>query len=138
MEILLVGNPANGVAKPMCNSVGALPVANSHAVIGAALPATTAAPAGATLGRHLAARADRRLNKAVKLVEANLDYAVEAAADFLNKAVKSVKVGGPKIWVAKAREAFAGVADASGYPFAMMPSAKGLVPEHHPPTAATP
>jgi len=36
MEILLVGNPANGVTKPMCNSVGALPVANSHAVIGAA------------------------------------------------------------------------------------------------------
>lgn len=64
--------------------------------------------------------------------KANLEYAVEAAADFLNKAVKPVMVGGPKIRVAKAREAFAAVADASGYPFAVMPAAKGLVPEHHP------
>jgi hypothetical protein len=39
----------------MCNGVGALPVANSHAVIAAPPPAAVA-PAGATLGRHLARR----------------------------------------------------------------------------------
>ncbi|ESW06802.1 hypothetical protein PHAVU_010G078000 [Phaseolus vulgaris] len=61
-----------------------------------------------------------------------LEAAVEAAAEFLNKAVKPVMVGGPKLRVAKACEAFVELADACGYPFAVMPSAKGLVPEHHP------
>ncbi|WOK95505.1 pyruvate decarboxylase 1-like [Canna indica] len=60
-----------------------------------------------------------------------LDAAVEAAAEFLNKAVKPVLIGGPKLRVAKAREAFVELADACGYPIAVMPSAKGLVPEHH-------
>ncbi|KAL6646914.1 hypothetical protein ACP70R_015608 [Stipagrostis hirtigluma subsp. patula] len=64
--------------------------------------------------------------------KASLEYAVEAAAEFLNKAVKPVMVGGPRIRVAKAEKAFADVADASGYPFAVMPSAKGLAPEHYP------
>ncbi|BFG36450.1 hypothetical protein CerSpe_227240 [Prunus speciosa] len=53
-----------------------------------------------------------------------LEAAVEAAADLLDKAVKTVMVGGPKLRVAQA-------ADASGYALAVMPSAKGLVPEHH-------
>ncbi|WVZ16124.1 hypothetical protein V8G54_009106 [Vigna mungo] len=61
-----------------------------------------------------------------------LEAAVEAAAGFLNKAVKPVMVGGPKLRVAKACEAFVDLADACGYPFAVMPSAKGLVPEYHP------
>ncbi|XP_022642145.1 pyruvate decarboxylase 2 isoform X1 [Vigna radiata var. radiata] len=61
-----------------------------------------------------------------------LEAAVEAAAAFLNKAVKPVMVGGPKLRVAKASEAFVELADACGYPFAVMPSAKGLVPEYHP------
>lgn len=61
-----------------------------------------------------------------------LDAAVEAAASFLNKMVKPVIVGGPKLRVAKACEAFAELADACGYPIASMPSAKGLVPETHP------
>ncbi|KAK7382517.1 hypothetical protein VNO80_01376 [Phaseolus coccineus] len=61
-----------------------------------------------------------------------LEAAVEAAAEFLNKAVKPVIVGGPKLRVAKACEAFVELADACGYPFAVMPSAKGLVPEYHP------
>ncbi|XXG44343.1 hypothetical protein AAC387_Pa01g4174 [Persea americana] len=61
-----------------------------------------------------------------------LDAAVEATANFLNKAVKPVLVGGPKIRVAKAGEAFVELADASGYAIAVMPSAKGLVPETHP------
>ncbi|RWR81339.1 pyruvate decarboxylase 2 [Cinnamomum micranthum f. kanehirae] len=61
-----------------------------------------------------------------------LDAAVEATANFLNKAVKPVLVGGPKIRVAKAGEAFVELADASGYAVAVMPSAKGLVPETHP------
>ncbi|QCE03361.1 pyruvate decarboxylase 2-like [Vigna unguiculata] len=61
-----------------------------------------------------------------------LEAAVEAAAAFLNKAVKPVMVGGPKLRVAKACDAFVELADASGYPFAVMPSAKGLVPEYHP------
>ncbi|XXG39731.1 hypothetical protein AAC387_Pa01g0612 [Persea americana] len=59
-----------------------------------------------------------------------LEAAVEATAEFLDKAVKPVLVGGPKLRVAKAQEAFVELADASGYPVAMMPSAKGLVPEH--------
>ncbi|KAF1883851.1 hypothetical protein Lal_00038343 [Lupinus albus] len=61
-----------------------------------------------------------------------LEAAVEAAAAFLNKAVKPVLVGGPKLRVAKANDAFVELADASGYAFAVMPSAKGQVPEHHP------
>ncbi|XP_074270518.1 pyruvate decarboxylase 2-like [Silene latifolia] len=61
-----------------------------------------------------------------------LEAAVEAAAEFLNKAVKPVMVGGPKMRVAKAGNAFVELADASGYAMAVMPSAKGLVPEHHP------
>ncbi|GAB4833995.1 Pyruvate decarboxylase 3 [Ancistrocladus abbreviatus] len=61
-----------------------------------------------------------------------LKAAVEAAAEFLNKAVKPVMVGGPKLRVAKACKAFVELADACGYAVAVMPSAKGLVPEHHP------
>ncbi|XP_010553236.1 PREDICTED: pyruvate decarboxylase 2-like [Tarenaya hassleriana] len=61
-----------------------------------------------------------------------LEAAVEAAAEFLNKAVKPVMVGGPNMRVAKAMEAFVELADASGYALAVMPSAKGLVPENHP------
>ncbi|KAK1265645.1 Pyruvate decarboxylase 4 [Acorus gramineus] len=44
-----------------------------------------------------------------------LEAAVEATANFLNKAVKPVLVGGPKIRVAKAGEAFVDLADACGY-----------------------
>ncbi|KAE9610876.1 hypothetical protein Lal_00031550 [Lupinus albus] len=61
-----------------------------------------------------------------------LEAAVEAAADFLNKAVKPVLVGGPKLRVAKASDAFVELADASGYAYSVMPSAKGLIPEDHP------
>ena len=61
-----------------------------------------------------------------------LEAAVEAAAKFLNKAVKPVLVGGPKIRVANAGKAFVELADASGYAVAVMPSAKGLAPEYHP------
>ncbi|KAL1543578.1 Pyruvate decarboxylase 2, variant 2 [Salvia divinorum] len=41
-------------------------------------------------------------------------------------------VGGPEMRAANARNAFLKLADASGYPVAVMPSAKGLIPEHHP------
>ena len=61
-----------------------------------------------------------------------LEAAVEATVEFLDKAVKPVLIGGPKIRVAKAGKAFEELADACGYPTAVMPSAKGLVPEHHP------
>lgn len=61
-----------------------------------------------------------------------LEAAVEAAAQFLNKAVKPVLVGGPKLRVAKGCDAFVELADACGYALSVMPSAKGLVPEHHP------
>ncbi|CAK8574891.1 unnamed protein product [Lathyrus sativus] len=60
-----------------------------------------------------------------------LEAAVEAAAEFLNKAVKPVLVAGPKLRVAKASEAFTELADKSAYPYSVMPSAKGLVPENH-------
>ncbi|XP_030475080.2 pyruvate decarboxylase 1-like [Syzygium oleosum] len=61
-----------------------------------------------------------------------LEAAVEAAAEFLNKAVKPIMVGGPNLRVAKACDAFVKLADVCGYALAVMPSAKGLVPEHHP------
>lgn len=61
-----------------------------------------------------------------------LECAVEATADFLNKAVKPVLIGGPKLRVSKACEAFVDLAEASGYAVAAMPSAKGLVPENLP------
>ena len=64
--------------------------------------------------------------------QAGLEAAVEEAAAFLNKAVKPVIVGGPKLRVAKAQKAFMEFAEASGYPIAVMPSGKGLVPENHP------
>ncbi|KAL9230686.1 hypothetical protein vseg_006004 [Gypsophila vaccaria] len=60
-----------------------------------------------------------------------LEAAVEAAAMFLNKAVKPVMVAGPNLRVAKACDAFVELVDACGYATAVMPSAKGLVPEHH-------
>jgi pyruvate decarboxylase len=61
-----------------------------------------------------------------------LEAAVEATVQFLNKAVKPVLVSGPKLRVAKAQKAFIDLVDASGYAYATMPSAKGLVPETHP------
>ncbi|KAK9715319.1 hypothetical protein RND81_06G156700 [Saponaria officinalis] len=61
-----------------------------------------------------------------------LEAAVEAAAEFLTKTVKPVMVAGPKLRVSKACDAFVELANASGYAMAVMPSAKGLVPEHHP------
>ncbi|KAK6927104.1 Thiamine pyrophosphate enzyme, central domain [Dillenia turbinata] len=61
-----------------------------------------------------------------------LQAAVKATMAFLDKAVKPVMVGGPKLRVSKAREAFIELADACGYPIAVMPSAKGLVAEQHP------
>ncbi|KAL5730871.1 pyruvate decarboxylase [Ranunculus cassubicifolius] len=61
-----------------------------------------------------------------------LEAAVEATVEFLSNAVKPVMVGGPKLRVAKASDAFVELADASGYAMGVMPSAKGLVPEHHP------
>ncbi|KAK7332021.1 hypothetical protein VNO80_28767 [Phaseolus coccineus] len=64
--------------------------------------------------------------------EKGLEAAVEATAALLNKAVKPVIVGGPKLRVAKAQKAFLEFAEASGYPIAVMPSGKGLVPEYHP------
>jgi pyruvate decarboxylase len=59
-----------------------------------------------------------------------LEAAVEATVEFLGKSVKPVLVGGPKIRVAKAGNAFVELAEACGYPVAVMPSGKGLVPEH--------
>lgn len=61
-----------------------------------------------------------------------LEAAVEAASEFLNKAVKPVMVGGPELRVAKAGDAFIELADASGYAMSVLPAAKGLVPENHP------
>uniref|UniRef100_A0A0C9RLS4 pyruvate decarboxylase n=1 Tax=Wollemia nobilis TaxID=56998 RepID=A0A0C9RLS4_9CONI len=62
----------------------------------------------------------------------SLEAAVEMTAQFLNAAVKPVLVGGPKLRVAKAKDAFAGLVDATGYAYAVMPSAKGQVSETHP------
>nr|AAX33299.1 pyruvate decarboxylase 2 [Petunia x hybrida] len=61
-----------------------------------------------------------------------LEAAVDATVAFLRQAVKPVMIGGPKLRVAKALNAFVEFADSSGYAMAVMPSAKGLVPEQHP------
>lgn len=61
-----------------------------------------------------------------------LEAAVEAASEFLNKAVKPVMVGGTELRVAKADDAFIELADACGYAMSVLPAAKGLVPENHP------
>ncbi|KAK1324887.1 Pyruvate decarboxylase 1 [Acorus calamus] len=45
-----------------------------------------------------------------------LEAAVDAAAEFLNKAVKPVIIAGPRLRVSKAQEAFVALADACGYP----------------------
>ncbi|KAJ8551046.1 hypothetical protein K7X08_000416 [Anisodus acutangulus] len=52
---------------------------------------------------------------------------LEAAVEFLNKAVKPVLVGWQKIRFAKACDALAELADGCGYAVAVMPSAKGAV-----------
>nr|ASA45903.1 PDC [Taxodium sp. 'Zhongshanshan']AWL83218.1 PDC2 [Taxodium sp. 'Zhongshanshan'] len=62
----------------------------------------------------------------------SLQSAVELTAQILNAAVKPVLVGGPKLRAAKAKSAFAELANASGYAVAVMPSAKGQVIETHP------
>lgn len=53
---------------------------------------------------------------------------MEAAAAFLNKAVKPVLVGGVKLRAAHARAQFQQLADASRYAVAVMPNAKGCAP----------
>jgi pyruvate decarboxylase len=61
-----------------------------------------------------------------------LEAAVEETAKFLNNAVKPVLVAGPKLRVSNAQKAFMNLVEVSGFAYAVMPSAKGLVPENHP------
>ncbi|CAM6114831.1 unnamed protein product [Calypogeia fissa] len=61
----------------------------------------------------------------------SVEAAVESAAKFLNAGVKPVIVIGSKIRVAKAQAALLELADASGFPVAVMPDAKGQFPEEH-------
>jgi len=63
---------------------------------------------------------------------AALAAAVEAAAARINAAVKPVLVAGAKLRPARACDAFLRLADALGCAVAVMPDAKGLVPENHP------
>ena len=58
--------------------------------------------------------------------------AVEAAAKRISSAVKPVLVAGVKIRCSEARESFLKLAEALGCAVAVMPDAKGLVPEDHP------
>jgi hypothetical protein len=58
----------------------------------------------------------------------SLEAAVTAAAAFLNKAVKPVLVGGVKLRSTHAQKQFKTLADASRYPVAIMPNAKGCAP----------
>lgn len=58
---------------------------------------------------------------------------MEAAAKFLNKALQPVIIAGQLLRVTKSPEyCLIELADACGYALAIMPSAKGLVPEDHP------
>lgn len=61
-----------------------------------------------------------------------LDAALDAVDHFLSSSVKPVLIAGPKIRVAKAKQAFEDFATASGYAVAVMPSGKGLFRETHP------
>ncbi len=58
----------------------------------------------------------------------SLEAAVTAAAALLNKAVKPVLVGGVKLRSTHAQKQFKSLADASRYPVAIMPNAKGCAP----------
>lgn len=64
--------------------------------------------------------------------ETSLEMATEMAAEMLNKAVKPVLMGGPRLRMANARGAFMKMVNCCGYAMAVLPSAKGMVPEHHP------
>ncbi|CAM6042030.1 unnamed protein product [Sphagnum compactum] len=64
--------------------------------------------------------------------QGSLEAAVAAAVKFLDVSVKPVLVGGPKLRLGKAKEAFQKLVEASGYAYATMPSAKGMVLEDHP------
>ncbi|KAL5809069.1 hypothetical protein ACOSQ3_029760 [Xanthoceras sorbifolium] len=64
--------------------------------------------------------------------EVALEAALEATAEILNNAVKPVMVAGPRLFVSKACESFLQLGDACGYAVAVLPSAKGLIPENHP------
>ncbi|KAF7148006.1 hypothetical protein RHSIM_Rhsim03G0041200 [Rhododendron simsii] len=89
------------------------------------LPGRSCCPAWDSLGVDVVLL--RRLSNKM-----GLEAAVEAAATFLDKGVKPVMVGGPKLRVAKAYDAFVELADDSGYAVPVMPSAKGMFPEHRP------
>lgn len=62
----------------------------------------------------------------------SLDAAVDSTIKFLNTCAKPVLVGGPKLRLGKAKEAFKLLVEACGYAYATMPSAKGQVMENHP------
>jgi pyruvate decarboxylase len=64
--------------------------------------------------------------------QGSLEAAVAAAVKFLDESVKPVLIGGPKLRLGKAKEAFHKLVEASGYAYATMPSAKGMVLETHP------
>ncbi|KAG0626685.1 hypothetical protein M758_2G143800 [Ceratodon purpureus] len=61
-----------------------------------------------------------------------LEAALDAVDKILSASVKPVLVAGPKIRVAKAKEAFEDFATASGYAVTVMPSGKGMLRETHP------
>lgn len=61
-----------------------------------------------------------------------LNGAVEAVAGMLNSAAKPIAVTGEVLRACCAEASFEDFIKASGYPFASMPGAKGLVSEQHP------
>jgi pyruvate decarboxylase len=73
--------------------------------------------------------------------EASMEAAVSAAAEFLNSKTKPVLVAGPLLHQRNSSgssgtcstiSAFMELVEASGYPFAYLSAAKGLLPEDHP------
>ena len=63
---------------------------------------------------------------------ASLKAAVEAAAEFLENAVRPALLGGPKLRSFEATEGFKALAKAVGCAVAVMPSAKSFFPQEHP------
>ncbi|GLI68837.1 hypothetical protein VaNZ11_013380 [Volvox africanus] len=62
---------------------------------------------------------------------ASLEAAVDAAVEHLSKAVKPVLLAGVRTRPARTRAAVLRLANASKYPVAVMPDAKGMFPEDH-------
>ena len=62
-------------------------------------------------------------------LQASMDQALKAAAEFMNAAQKVVLVVGSQVKTCKAQQQTLQLANACQYPVAVMPRSKGMFPE---------